>query len=210
MSGKLNAKNLQYNRSLPPFLARLRGEADDETRGGPDPILAARRRPVKPRSASEEAEDAPVVVDEQGNVVDGGGVSVGKDGSVTVKEEGDGRKDAKEAEGDNGDGDAAAGSAAPAENLASVGGPRKKRKIARVVGAGDGEEEDREADGDNKKSRGGEKDRDGDKHGRATGKPSSATSRDATKGSDAQAVPAKDKPKKKAKKIKLSFGDDDG
>ncbi|KAL2272028.1 hypothetical protein VTJ83DRAFT_1399 [Remersonia thermophila] len=220
MSNKLNAKNLQYNRSLPPFLARLRGEADDETRDGPDPILAARRRPVKPRSASEEAEDAPVVVDERGNVVEAGGVSVAKDGTVTVHEgkEAEGNTPSnnnnnnnnKEEEEEDGAGArAGAGSGAPAEKLASVGGPRKKRKIARIVGAGEPDDEDDGGSGSRRKTdRHAAKDEDGDGRDRATGKPSSAESRDAAKGADGPA--AKDKPKKKAKKIKLSFGDDDG
>lgn len=67
MSQKITAKNLTYDNALPPFLARLRGE--QSARRGPDPILAAQRRPGQKRSASEEAEDAPVVVDEDGNVV---------------------------------------------------------------------------------------------------------------------------------------------
>ncbi|KXJ97639.1 hypothetical protein Micbo1qcDRAFT_156591, partial [Microdochium bolleyi] len=84
---KINARNLTYDGTLPPFLARLHGQhsAASDRDGGPDPMLAARRRPGgKKRSASEEAEDAPLVVDEQGNVVslpgqDGGGDGYGND-----------------------------------------------------------------------------------------------------------------------------------
>ncbi|KUI62324.1 hypothetical protein VP1G_09459 [Cytospora mali] len=70
MSQKITGKNLQYDQTLPPFLARLKGQhiADSES---PDPILASRRRAAKPRSASEEAEDAPLIVDDDGNVVQG-------------------------------------------------------------------------------------------------------------------------------------------
>ncbi|KAL2123675.1 hypothetical protein VTJ04DRAFT_40 [Mycothermus thermophilus] len=199
MSQKITAKNLQFNRTLPPFLARLRGEADADRGDGPDPILAARRRPTKPRSASEEAEDAPVVVDEQGNVVEGDAVEVHKDGSVTVKpEECTKTEEGKEEEGKDADGKATA-STAPAENLASVGGLRKKRKIARVVGAAE------ENDGGD----GGDKDADGDR--KASGKSASAGSETASSGitnGTGSSATAKDKPKKKAKKIKLSFDDD--
>ncbi|KAG6024021.1 hypothetical protein E4U41_001890 [Claviceps citrina] len=81
MSEKITSKNLSYNSSLPPFLQRLHAQASGAT--GPDPLLAAHKRSVKKRSASEEAEDAPLVVDEQGNRLD---VQVERDGTVKEAE----------------------------------------------------------------------------------------------------------------------------
>ncbi|KAK0623730.1 hypothetical protein B0T14DRAFT_495161 [Immersiella caudata] len=131
MSQKITPKNLQYNSSLPPFLARLRGETAPSEFDGPDPILAGRRRPAKPRNGSAEAEDAPVVVDERGEVVD---VKVGLDGEVKVglpaEEKGEG--------GDKGDGEEEQKKEGE-EKEAGVGGVNKKRK-GRVVGAEQGEE----------------------------------------------------------------------
>ncbi|KAK3902939.1 hypothetical protein C8A05DRAFT_33325 [Staphylotrichum tortipilum] len=180
MPPKITAKNLQYNQNLPPFLARLRGGQSD--RDGPDPILAAHRRPVKKRSASTEAEDAPLVVDEHGHAL--GGVSVAADGTVTEKEisgdvteETGGEK--KEVEGN----ESAAG-VGQGGKLAGIGEMRKKRKIGRVVGAGADDEEEA-----GKPAKGGEKNK--------------TTAQDAKDKDKAKA-------KKKAKKVKLSFGEDEG
>ncbi|KAK3296481.1 uncharacterized protein B0H64DRAFT_398379 [Chaetomium fimeti] len=192
MSQKISAKNLQYNSTLPPFLARLRGEnPSGADRDGPDPILAGRRRAVKPRSGSAEAEDAPLVVDDHGNAVD---VTVGADGSVQEKESASGEQpqpDASPAQDT-----VAADAGAKTEKLADIGGQRKKRKIGKIVGA-EAEEEDAE-----------------DKSGkdRKAGRPkggNATTSEDAERKDEPAAV-AKTKPKKKAKKVKLSFGDDEG
>ncbi|KAK4448966.1 hypothetical protein QBC34DRAFT_406434 [Podospora aff. communis PSN243] len=112
MSQKITPKNLQYNSSLPPFLARLRGETAPSEFDGPDPILAGRRRPAKPRSGSAEAEDAPVVVDERGEVVD---VKVGLDGEVKgeIKDQagtGESKEEGKEGEQGEGKGEEEKGS----------------------------------------------------------------------------------------------------
>ena len=193
MSQKISAKNLQYNSTLPPFLARLRGEhPSGADRDGPDPILAGRRRAVKPRSGSAEAEDAPLVVDDQGNaVVD---VTVGVDGSVKEKEKGEEsaeptQPDASSVE----DTPAAEASARVEEKLADIGGQRKKRKIGKIIGA-EADEEDAE---DNK----------GKDNKGSPPKTSNAGPADTKADSGAT---AKTKTKKKAKKIKLSFGDDEG
>ncbi|KAF7558331.1 hypothetical protein G7046_g5824 [Stylonectria norvegica] len=146
MSNKITAKNLSYDTSLPPFLAALRAQAAGVS--GPDPILAAQRRAAKKRSSSEEAEDNPLVVDEDGNVVD---LEVDDDG-VTQKKEPDSK--------------------------AAVFG--RKRKVGKVVG----EAADQPAEIE-------------------------VGSAKAKKINDKEG--AKDrKPKKKAKKIKLSFDEDDG
>ncbi|RYP37648.1 hypothetical protein DL767_002821 [Monosporascus sp. MG133] len=189
---KITSKNLTYDTTLPPFLARLRGQRQQYSEEGPDPILAARRRPQgKPRSASEEAEDAPVVVDERGNVVqlrdgaivdDNGDAGVGqKEGGAEVeKADGDTaqKREKKEEEARKRD----------AEKVAGIGAGRK-RKVGRVVagaGSGSGGEEER---GDNDD----------------LSKKKSARADDADSKAMLTATALK---KKKAKKIKLSFGDD--
>ncbi|KAK2068098.1 hypothetical protein P8C59_002763 [Phyllachora maydis] len=152
MAPKLQSGALQYNAAPPPFLARLRGE---HAAGGYDAAAQGRwRRTAGARAGSAEAEDAPVVVDEGGNVVEG--VCVGRDGAV---------RDGREAEG----------VAAIGEKVAAIGAGRK-RKVGKVVG-GDADEED-------------------------------------GNGADAQPVAAVGrktgrKDSKKAKKIKLSFGNDE-
>ena len=125
MSQKFNAKNLAYDAKLPPFLAALRAQNATSAAGGPDPLRAANRRHDKGRSGSEEAEDAPLVVDEGGNVVEG---RVGGDGNL-IYEGGEGEGEGAEGEGqgeEKGD----------KEKPVSIG---KKRK-ARVVGAGQEDE----------------------------------------------------------------------
>ncbi|KAL2015641.1 hypothetical protein VTK56DRAFT_5062 [Thermocarpiscus australiensis] len=193
MSQKITPKNLHYESTLPPFLARLRGQAASETDpDAPDPILAARRRPGKPRSASAEAEDAPLVVDEHGNTVD---VAVGADGSVK-----DGRAPPKNIGAEEtGQHTPVVSDAAPGEKIAGIGdagAQRRKRKMGRVVGADADEERDDERDDTKLKNGGVETD------GRSR-------VRD-TKGHDETAPAEKVWTKKKAKKIKLSFGDDEG
>ncbi|KAK4154935.1 hypothetical protein C8A00DRAFT_42397 [Chaetomidium leptoderma] len=206
MSQKITSKNLQYNTNLPPFLARLRGEnASGADRGAPDPILAARRRPGKPRSGSAEAEDAPLVVDEHGNAVD---VTVGTDGTVKEKESASTETEEKGAPQDPpADTTDAVAAASAGEKVAGIGDQRKKRKIGRVIGA-DADEEDALAKSSNNNSN-------NKKQGRAKTQGNTTTTAldDATKEkNDAAATTAttKAKTKKKAKKIKLSFGDDEG
>lgn len=191
MSQKITSKNLSYDTTLPPFLARLHGQHQQHlSSDSPDPILAARRRPgARVRSASEEAEDAPLVVDERGNVVqldvdeESGDVVKGEEGSNTKEEAGGGDAGEKGKESTA----RAAGSKDAAVKVAGIGAG-KKRKVGRVIGVGeDGDDESREAD----------------------------SKRVATKTTESDAKPttsAKQPPKKKAKKkkIQLSFGDDDG
>ena len=114
MSQKVTSKNLSYNSSLPPFLQALHARAG----GSDEPATTGQRRAVKKRSGSEEAEDAPLVVDEEGNVVN---VEVDKEGVVK-------NSDAQEQDDDEGKPakkDAESGKAA-------IGG--RKRKAGRVVG----------------------------------------------------------------------------
>ncbi|RYP21048.1 hypothetical protein DL765_002455 [Monosporascus sp. GIB2] len=191
---KITSKNLTYDTTLPPFLARLRGQQRQYSEDGPDPILAARRRPQgKPRSASEEAEDAPVVVDDRGNVVQlRDGAIVDDDGDAGVGQD-EGGAEVEKADGDAAEkrDDEEEARKRDAEKVAGIGAG-KKRKAGRVVGgagSGSGREDDREDGG-------------GDGNG---SKQKSARADDA----DAKAKSTATAPKKKkAKKIKLSFGDD--
>ncbi|RGP79226.1 hypothetical protein FLONG3_2662 [Fusarium longipes] len=158
---KINSKNLSYDNSAPPFLAALRAQAAGAT--GPDPLLAAQRRSAKKRSSSEEAEDVPLVVDEDGNVVS---LEVDKDG--VVKDTGDyDLESAAEKE-----------TTKEPESKTTIGG--RKRKVGKVVG-GDSDEAKAEGDGEDK-----------------------------TKDVSDKEAAKNRKPKKKAKKIKLSFDEDEG
>ncbi|TFB06403.1 hypothetical protein CCMA1212_001375 [Trichoderma ghanense] len=175
MSQKINAKNLSYNSSLPPFLAALRAQAAGAT--GPDPILSAQRRAAKKRSGSQEAEDAPLIVDEHGNALED--LRVNKDGTVEEAAAGAGAEEEKSKEGDA---DAAKKSETePAR--ASIGG--RKRKVGKVVG---------------------EEAQDGAAETASTGKKNETSSKETD---DAEQTSSR-KPKKKAKKIKLSFDEDEG
>nr|CEG04088.1 unnamed protein product [Fusarium clavum] len=161
---KINSKNLSYDNSAPPFLAALRAQAAGAT--GPDPLLAAQRRSAKKRSSSEEAEDVPLVVDEDGNVVR---LEVDKDG--VVKDTGDYDLEPTTTQDEP---------AKESESKAAIGG--RKRKVGKVVG---GDTDEAKAEGDEKE----------DKKKKVTSEKESVKDR---------------KPKKKAKKIKLSFDEDEG
>ncbi|GAB0132394.1 hypothetical protein EsDP_00000832 [Epichloe bromicola] len=167
MPEKITSKNLSYNSSLPPFLQRLHAQAGGVT--GPDPLLAAQKRSVKRRSSSEEAEDAPLVVDEHGNSVD---VQVERDG--TVKE--------ADPKGDVGLGDGDVPEVGEktekqdAENKSSI--RTRKRKVGKVIG-----EDSSDAGAKNEVQK------------NSAGKDDAQVDR---------------KVKKKAKKIKLSFDEDEG
>ncbi|KAL5627232.1 hypothetical protein BROUX41_003385 [Berkeleyomyces rouxiae] len=130
-------KNLSYTAAVPPFLARLRGQNPGASSAdGPDPILAARRRPagVK-RSASEEAENAPVVLDEDGNAAC---ADIAADGTVSMKPNtgGSGAEEGKEKTGDD-DQQTEASESSKKQETAAIGSPGRKRRAAKVVGADD-------------------------------------------------------------------------
>ena len=194
MSNKITGKNLQYDQSLPPFLARLKGQHAADT-DSPDPILASRRRQAKPRSASQDAEDAPLIVDDDGNVL--AGVEVAADGTVTANQEAGpgagGDEDSKD------DGLEAKGTGARHEGKVATIGGSKKRKLGKVVGA-DAEDDKQEKDSHSPEKKKQDKASLGE-HPRPT-----ANDKAATGGKPGGPVKAK----KKAKKIKLSFGDEDG
>jgi hypothetical protein len=180
MSQKISGKNLHYDTTLPPFLARLRGEAASNS-DGPDPLLVRNRRHAKPRSGSAEAEDAPLVVDDDGNVVQD--LRVGADGVVTETRT-DRNNTAEEGGGEQANGgkvgaDKDNEDLKEREKIAGIGAG-KKRKVGKIVGADDGEADQTEG---------------------------MTVAREDGDSAVKAALPAK---KKKAKKIKLSFGDDDG
>ncbi|KAF6812465.1 hypothetical protein CSOJ01_05170 [Colletotrichum sojae] len=150
MSDKITSKNLSYDTKIPPFLRALHAQAAGNA-SGPDPILSQRRRAGKKRSESEEAEDAPLVVDEDGNVVD---VRVGKDGDVdedALKKDGGADKNEEEAKEKR-----------EAEKVAGIGAS-KKRKAGKVIGEGaedakdDGKEEREEKGEESAKKKAGKK-----------------------------------------------------
>ncbi|KAE9373485.1 hypothetical protein N431DRAFT_338719 [Stipitochalara longipes BDJ] len=124
---KITPKNLHYDDTLPPFLARLR--ANNASQDGRHEYHVA--RPKKARNADEEAEDEPVYFDEG-------------TGETLTKTEWEAKDAALEAEVGHGgvnDGAECAEGTDPKENkekLAAIGSS-KKRKTGKVVG-GDDEE----------------------------------------------------------------------
>ncbi|EJT76803.1 hypothetical protein GGTG_06717 [Gaeumannomyces tritici R3-111a-1] len=204
MPPKITASNLSYDQNLPPFLARLRGQHPSSYSEGPDPILAGRRRAVKKRSGSEEAEDAPVVVDERGDVVSD--VRVGLDGSAVrtvAGQEGVEVGPSKAGEGQPKEGE---------EEEEEAAGAKRKRKAAvgRVIGGGEEEEGGGDEDGRGESRGKKKKPTDGadpkqKQQSTAAAPPAGAA---AAAAGGKQAGGAGKEKKKKAKKIKLSFGDD--
>ncbi|KKA30293.1 hypothetical protein TD95_003879 [Thielaviopsis punctulata] len=193
-----NYKNLSYTASVPPFLARLRHSSSSGPSDAPDPILAARRRPAAAqRSASQDAEDAPVVLDEHGNAVDAA-VAVGRDGTVTVLEgrAGGGQEAGADDITDLGDGtqDRAHGTDKHTnqdkKQATAVFGTSRKRRAAKIIGAEDDEVENHKTQHQNTAA--------------ATTTTTSTTSTTTT----TITTPTITKPKKKSKKIKLSFDEE--
>ena len=179
MAEKFNAKNLSYNSALPPFLAALRAQNPSLGSGAADPLLAANRRHRAKRSGSAEAEDGPVVVDAEGNVVE-----ARLEGDGTVKYEGG--AEGGEDEGEESDG------GKKAEKAGLVG---RKRK-ARVVGAGQ-EEDDEPAAKSGKRADGGKVEK------------VKNEKKDKDEEADELTSQSKKRVKgKKAKKIKLSFDEE--
>ncbi|KAJ0418404.1 hypothetical protein BJY00DRAFT_287733 [Aspergillus carlsbadensis] len=132
-----NAKNLAYDAKEPAFLQRLRGQYGGSSGGLERPVS---QRPRRLRDDTED--DAPTYVDAESNEV------VSKEEyEAMVKGEDDksGKDDDKSAETTTRDGEADAkkATATSKQNLAEIGGPRK-RKQAKVVTdeVQDGESED--------------------------------------------------------------------
>jgi hypothetical protein len=127
---KITPKNLHYDNSLPPFLARL--QANNASQDGRHEYHVA--RPKRARNAEEEAEDEPVYFDEgtgetltktEWEAKEAEDVEKG-DGESTANKEGvkpEGGKELKESK----------------EKLAAMQS-YKKRKAGKVVGKEDDEE----------------------------------------------------------------------
>jgi len=126
---KITPKNLHYDNSLPPFLARL--QANSAAQDGRHEYHVA--RPKKPRNAEEEAEDEPVYFDEgsgetltktewEAKEAEDVGKAEGPDSGMNEGVEAEGGKELKESK----------------EKLASIGSS-KKRKAGKVVGGEDAE-----------------------------------------------------------------------
>ncbi|KJZ76853.1 hypothetical protein HIM_03730 [Hirsutella minnesotensis 3608] len=174
MSQKITSKNLSYSSSLPPFLAALHAQATGAT--GPDPLAASRRRSAKKRSDSQEAEDRPLVVDDQGNAVD---VELDRDGAV-VEESGDAAQDSLRNEPTGGV-ESTGESEKPriVEARSAIGS--RKRKVGKIVGVEAGESSSAKGDVSSEKG-----------------------------GHEQPVASAEKKARKKGKKIKLSFDDEEG
>ena len=144
---KLQAKNLHYDSTLPPFLARLQANKSDRNE-----FQAA--RPKKPRNAEDDADDEPVYFDED-------------TGDTLTKSEWE-KRDAEEIkfEGAGGKGEEGTGKEGVKEvkEKVAVIGTSKKRKAGKVVG---GEEEDKDSPvGVEKKSEGKKTDKKAPKKGK--------------------------------------------
>ena len=178
---KITPKNLSYDTTLPPFLARL--QSQNASNDGRQDYHAA--RPKKPRDEDADREDEPVYFDEASGETltkaeweerekfEGGEKATG----VVSEVDGEGKQESRESK-DSKEKDK------EREKLAAIGAGRK-RKAGKVVGGDD--ESDKEVTA--KKL--------------PTDKKASATKlqeKGAEKGS---------KVAKKGKKIKLSFGDDE-
>ncbi|CAG8976863.1 hypothetical protein HYALB_00003474 [Hymenoscyphus albidus] len=183
---KITPKNLSYDTTLPPFLARL--QATNASSDGRNSYTIA--RPKKVRSAEEEAEDEPVYFNEES-------------GETLTKSEWEEKEKEKEletsetGEGEGGEGDATDGmEKGKEERVAAIGGSRK-RKVGKVIG---GEEDEGDAYAYERAK----------EHVKKTAKVSGKT--EGKKG-DAKAEVGPKKPaaakKKVGKKIKLSFGDEE-
>ena len=127
---KITPKNLQYDSTLPPFLARM--QANNTSRDGRHEFSTA--RPKKARNAEDDAEEEPVYFDEgtgetltKGEWEEREKVNAG-DEEVGAEKDGMGstgvRKDGESKEG--------------AEKIAAIGGSRK-RKGGKVIGGEDEE-----------------------------------------------------------------------
>ena len=193
---RITPRNLSYNTSLPPFLQRLHNSNASSGLDGRHEFAVA--RPKRARNPDADEEDEPAYVDE------GTGEVISREEyAALVSSEGK-RDDAEERDVgqggvESGDKAAEAGKQTKSlkenekekekENLAAIGGGPRKRKAVKVIGSAESEDEDAKEKSDSKP------------------KPDS-TPGGAKKGASGSA--SKQGKKGKGKKIKLSFGDDEG
>jgi hypothetical protein len=193
---RITPRNLSYNTSLPPFLQRLHNSNASSSLDGRHEFAVA--RPKRARNPDADEEDEPAYVDE------GTGEVISREEyAALVSSEGKpgGAGDGDIGEGGAGSGDrvAEAGTETSTlkenekekekENLAAIGGGPRKRKAPKVIGSVESEDEDAKEKADSKP--------------KADLKPG-----EAKKGASGSV--SKRGKKGKGKKIKLSFGDDEG
>jgi len=186
---KINPKNLHYDTSLPPFLARL--QAQNTNQDGRQDYHAA--RPKKPRDEDADREDEPVYFDEKSGETLTKGEWEEREkfegGGGVLAEEGEGEPDG---EGREGDGETKMKDEKEKEKekekVAAIGGARK-RKAGKVIGSV-GDDEDQ-----------GAQERPAKKITTDEKTTSSTKTAEKKKGTS--------KPAKKAKKVALSFGDEE-
>ena len=137
MSGKIKAKDLSYDNTLPPFLQRLKAQHVGRD-GDPDRHERDIARPTRAKDPNDD--DGPTVVDESGEVV-----SKEELEKLSKPEEAEGKGDDRE-DGTQGkleaDGPLAGEAGRRGEVKATTGLGAKKRKAAKVIG-----EEDEVPDG---------------------------------------------------------------
>lgn len=192
MDQKFKAKDLSYDSALPPFLQRLRALHSSNTAGGRHE--RPQSRPKRVRAEEDEEEDEPTYVAEDGTTMTHAEMmEMGMNGQANARNAED-AMDVDTPELDmtrsNSSGEREIGRGTMGrekEKLAAIGAGRR-RKAGRVVGA--------ELSPD---SRGASRDR---------SEPTENQMRDLE--TEAVTAPiAAPKPKKKMKKVKLSFGDDE-
>jgi hypothetical protein len=193
---KIKPKDLQYDSSLPPFLQRLKA-GRSEGDGRHERAIA---RPKRARNPEEEEEDEPTYVDESGvNLGEGElwslGVKKGAPSKLASDGEGEGPGEGKEGDAQKEEKDGDEEQAREREKLASIGAARKKR-TGKVIG-GEGDEKEREDSAAIKSLKDAINAQDNKQNGIGGAKTG------ADGGAKSKAT------KKKAKKIKLSFGDDE-
>lgn len=138
---KITPKNLHYDTTLPPFLARMQANhAARDDRHEFDVL-----RPRKPRDVDADAEDEPVYFDEG----TGESLTRGEWEERDKKEEGEKEEEGKKEGQEGGEEGKEMGGERRAQNIAVIG-VTKKRKMGRVVGA----------DEEGGEERGGEKEKD--------------------------------------------------
>jgi hypothetical protein len=185
---KITPKNLSYDSTLPPFLARLRANPSnpDGSARDADRHEFSVARPKRERRPEELEEEEPTYVDEHGEVVAKEDVQ-----ALSSTAEAAAQTGAEGAEGFEKEGEKMK-SSRPQEKVATIGAQRK-RKAVKIIG-GDGEV-----------------DEDVLREERAQSKLGQAIAAEKAKDSGGETkAPAPVKSgKKKGKKIKLSFGDDE-
>lgn len=193
MDQKFKPKDLSYDSTLPPFLQRLRALHSSNTSDGRHE--RPQSRPKRVRAEEDEEEDEPTYVAEDGTTMSHSEMmEVGMNGQANARHDAENAMDIDtemqdEQNGSNSSNEREISKGTMGrekEKLAAIGAGRR-RKVGRVVGA--------EVSPD---SRGGSHDR-------------APVTGNQMRDLETEAVTAAvaPKPKKKMKKVKLSFGDDE-